>query len=90
MEEYNKQLKEQGRSQMKIMVLPTNQDAMLAVKSGRADAFDTSTRARRPPCARPRASASPPPSRTRRRSASRSARATPRPRAPSRRPWTCS
>ncbi|MFJ8603084.1 ABC transporter substrate-binding protein [Streptomyces shenzhenensis] len=43
MEEYNKELKKQGLATMKIMSLPSNQDAMLAVKSGRADAFDTST-----------------------------------------------
>ncbi|MEV7426557.1 MULTISPECIES: ABC transporter substrate-binding protein [unclassified Streptomyces] len=40
---YNKELKKQGRAEMKIMSLPNNQDAMLAVQSGRADAFDTST-----------------------------------------------
>ncbi|MEW1720515.1 ABC transporter substrate-binding protein [Streptomyces sp. NPDC093109] len=40
---YNKELKQQGRPEMKIMSLPNNQDAMLAVQSGRADAFDTST-----------------------------------------------
>ncbi|NIY69393.1 family 3 extracellular solute-binding protein [Streptomyces malaysiensis] len=40
---YNKELQQQGLPQMKILVLPTNQDAMLAVRSGRADGFDTST-----------------------------------------------
>ncbi|WP_233518502.1 ABC transporter substrate-binding protein [Streptomyces corynorhini] len=40
---YNKELKQRGRPEMKIMSLPNNQDAMLAVQSGRADAFDTST-----------------------------------------------
>ncbi|MBQ0854588.1 ABC transporter substrate-binding protein [Streptomyces sp. BH-SS-21] len=43
MEEYNKELKKKGLKQMDIMTLPSNQDAMMAVKSGRADAFDTST-----------------------------------------------
>lgn len=43
MEDYNKELKKKGLASMKIMSLPSNQDAMLAVKSGRADAFDTST-----------------------------------------------
>ncbi|MFE3600922.1 ABC transporter substrate-binding protein [Streptomyces sp. NPDC059096] len=43
MNEFNEELKKQGRAQMKIMSLPNNQDAMLAVRSGRADAFDTST-----------------------------------------------
>ncbi|MFJ2211740.1 ABC transporter substrate-binding protein [Streptomyces sp. NPDC101062] len=43
MNEFNKDLKKQGRAEMKIMSLPNNQDAMLAVQSGRADAFDTST-----------------------------------------------
>jgi polar amino acid transport system substrate-binding protein len=43
MTEYNKELKQQGLSEMKILALPTNQDAMLAVQSGRADGFDTST-----------------------------------------------
>jgi polar amino acid transport system substrate-binding protein len=43
MEAYNKELRAKGLTTMKIMSLPSNQDAMLAVKSGRADAFDTST-----------------------------------------------
>ncbi|MFJ7996341.1 ABC transporter substrate-binding protein [Streptomyces sp. NPDC096310] len=43
MNEFNEELKKRGRAQMKIMSLPNNQDAMLAVRSGRADAFDTST-----------------------------------------------
>lgn len=43
MTEYNKELKRRGQPEMKIMSLPNNQDAMLAVQSGRADAFDTST-----------------------------------------------
>ncbi|MFJ2513105.1 ABC transporter substrate-binding protein [Streptomyces griseoviridis] len=43
MEDYNKELKRKGLASMKIMSLPSNQDAMLAVRSGRADAFDTST-----------------------------------------------
>ncbi|MFE3826939.1 ABC transporter substrate-binding protein [Streptomyces sp. NPDC059092] len=43
MNAYNKDLRKQGRAPMKIMSLPNNQDAMLAVRSGRADAFDTST-----------------------------------------------
>ncbi|WP_243983074.1 ABC transporter substrate-binding protein [Streptomyces sp. NEAU-YJ-81] len=43
MEQYNSALKKQGLGAMKIMTLPNNQDAMLAVRSGRADAFDTST-----------------------------------------------
>ncbi|MFE3142920.1 ABC transporter substrate-binding protein [Streptomyces scopuliridis] len=43
MQGYNKELKKKGKATMKVMSLPSNQDAMLAVKSGRADAFDTST-----------------------------------------------
>ncbi|GAA3740048.1 ABC transporter substrate-binding protein [Streptomyces tremellae] len=43
MEGYNEELKKKGLPPMAIMTLPSNQDAMLAVKSGRADAFDTST-----------------------------------------------
>ncbi|WP_243770191.1 ABC transporter substrate-binding protein [Amycolatopsis acidicola] len=43
MNEYNDQLRQQGLPAMTVMSLPTNQDAMLAVRSGRADAFDTST-----------------------------------------------
>ena len=39
---FNKQLDEMGLSKMNIMTFPTNQDALLAVQSGRADAFDTS------------------------------------------------
>ncbi|MFG3689827.1 ABC transporter substrate-binding protein [Micromonospora sp. NPDC047740] len=40
---FNKQLKAAGKPEMKILALPNNQDALLAVQSGRADAFDTST-----------------------------------------------
>lgn len=43
MNEYNDQLRQLGLPTMTVMSLPTNQDAMLAVRSGRADAFDTST-----------------------------------------------
>ncbi|WP_157180863.1 ABC transporter substrate-binding protein [Actinopolymorpha alba] len=43
MNEFNKQLKAAGKPAMNILALPTNQDALLAVKSGRADTFDTST-----------------------------------------------
>ena len=42
MTDFNKQLDEMGLPQMNIMTFPTNQDALLAVQSGRADAFDTS------------------------------------------------
>ena len=43
MTNFNKELDTAGKPPMKILALPTNQDALLAVKSGRADAFDTST-----------------------------------------------
>ncbi|WP_010309518.1 ABC transporter substrate-binding protein [Saccharopolyspora spinosa] len=43
MNAYNDELRAQGLPPMTIMTLPTNQDAMLAVQSGRADGFDTST-----------------------------------------------
>jgi polar amino acid transport system substrate-binding protein len=43
MKEFNAELEKQGKKPMTIMSLPTNQDALLAVSSGRADAFDTST-----------------------------------------------
>lgn len=43
MKEFNEQLEKDGKKPMTIMSLPTNQDALLAVSSGRADAFDTST-----------------------------------------------
>ena len=42
MKDFNKQLKEKGMETMNIMTFPTNQDALLAVRSGRAHAFDTS------------------------------------------------
>lgn len=42
MTDFNKELQEMGLSEMNIMTFPTNQDALLAVGSGRADAFDTS------------------------------------------------
>ena len=42
MEEFNDQLEEMGLPPMNIMTFPTNQDALLAVHSGRAHAFDTS------------------------------------------------
>lgn len=42
MEEFNGQLEDLGLPPMNIMTFPTNQDALLAVHSGRADAFDTS------------------------------------------------
>jgi polar amino acid transport system substrate-binding protein len=41
--EFNEELKAKGLDEMEIMALPTNQDALLAVESGRADGFDTST-----------------------------------------------
>lgn len=41
--EFNEQLEADGLAPMEILSLPTNQDALLAVKSGRADGFDTST-----------------------------------------------
>jgi len=40
---FNEELEAEGLEPMEILALPTNQDALLAVKSGRADAFDTST-----------------------------------------------
>lgn len=43
MQEFNEELAKDGKKPMTIMSLPTNQDALLAVSSGRADAFDTST-----------------------------------------------
>jgi polar amino acid transport system substrate-binding protein len=43
MNEFNEQLKEEGKDQIDIMALPSNQDALMAVSSGRADGFDTST-----------------------------------------------
>lgn len=42
MNDFNRQLETAGKAEMKILALPTNQDALLAVQSGRADAFDTS------------------------------------------------
>lgn len=42
MEEFNDQLGKLGLPPMNIMTFPTNQDALLAVQSSRADAFDTS------------------------------------------------
>jgi len=42
MTEQNDKLKEAGKEPMEIRALPTNQDALLAVTSGQADAFDTS------------------------------------------------
>lgn len=42
MEEFNAELAELDLPLMNIMTFPTNQDALLAVHSGRADAFDTS------------------------------------------------
>jgi polar amino acid transport system substrate-binding protein len=43
MNDFNAELNAKGLPPMTIMALPNNQDALLAVKSGRADAFDTST-----------------------------------------------
>lgn len=43
MNEFNEQLKATGKPPMTIMALPNNQDALLAVQSGRAQLFDTST-----------------------------------------------
>lgn len=43
MKEFNTELQKRGEKPMTILSLPTNQDALLAVSSGRADAFDTST-----------------------------------------------
>lgn len=42
MEEFNEELVELGLDEMNILTFPTNQDALVAVQSGRADAFDTS------------------------------------------------
>lgn len=42
MVDFNKELEAKGLRPMEILTFPTNQDAMLAVASGRADAFDTS------------------------------------------------
>jgi polar amino acid transport system substrate-binding protein len=39
---FNEELEEMGMEPMEILTFPTNLDAMLAVSSGRADAFDTS------------------------------------------------
>lgn len=41
MRQFNKELEAMGLPPMNIMTFPTNQDALLAVRSGRADAFDT-------------------------------------------------
>lgn len=43
MNEFNDQLNAAGLPPMEIMALPNNQDALLAVQSGRAALFDTST-----------------------------------------------
>ncbi|GAA3615138.1 ABC transporter substrate-binding protein [Kineosporia mesophila] len=43
MTDFNTQLKEKGLAEMKLLTLPNNQDAQLAVQNGRADAFDTSS-----------------------------------------------
>jgi polar amino acid transport system substrate-binding protein len=43
MNDFNADLKSKGLPPMTIMALPNNQDALLAVQSGRADSFDTST-----------------------------------------------
>lgn len=43
MKGFNKQLQKKGMPPIDIMTLPTNQDALAAVGSKRADAFDTST-----------------------------------------------
>ncbi|MBB5158310.1 polar amino acid transport system substrate-binding protein [Saccharopolyspora phatthalungensis] len=43
MNEFNADLTKRGLPPMTIMALPSNQDALLAVRSGRADTFDTST-----------------------------------------------
>jgi len=42
MVEFNEELEKMGMPPMNIMTFPTNQDALLAVHSGRAHAFDTS------------------------------------------------
>jgi polar amino acid transport system substrate-binding protein len=43
MNDFNGQLTAAGKPPMTIMALPNNQDALLAVQSGRAQLFDTST-----------------------------------------------
>lgn len=43
MNDFNDELEADGLDPMKILALPSNQDALLAVQTGRADAFDTST-----------------------------------------------
>lgn len=43
MNEFNGKLTAAGSAPMTIMALPNNQDALLAVQSGRAELFDTST-----------------------------------------------
>lgn len=43
MNDFNDELDDAGLPPMKVMTLPNNQDALAAVRSGRADAFDTST-----------------------------------------------
>lgn len=43
MKGFNKQFQAAGKPLINILTLPTNQDALLAVSNGRADAFDTST-----------------------------------------------
>lgn len=43
MNDFNAELTAKGLPPMTILALPNNQDALLAVQSGRADAFDTST-----------------------------------------------
>lgn len=43
MNDFNKELIAAGKQPMEIMALPNNQDALLAVQSGRAELFDTST-----------------------------------------------
>jgi polar amino acid transport system substrate-binding protein len=43
MKEFNEQFKADGKPLINILTLPTNQDALLAVSNGRAEAFDTST-----------------------------------------------
>jgi len=42
MTDFNEELEAMGMEPMEILTFPTNQDAMLAVTSGRADSFDTS------------------------------------------------
>jgi len=43
MNDFNEELNAAGLPPMVIMALPNNQDALLAVQSGRAELFDTST-----------------------------------------------